>query len=91
MTPRDEADLEAIATDRERRHDVTPVEYVQRIFIAGAVATAIKHGALFNGKRRMVKVTINLGYVNLGRINPLVQEGLFSNRTGVVRTAIRSG
>lgn len=36
------------------------------------------------------KVTINLGYVDLGRIDLLVQEGFFSNRTDFIRTAIRS-
>jgi len=36
------------------------------------------------------KVTINLGYVDLGRIDLLVQEGFYSNRTDLIRTAIRS-
>jgi Arc/MetJ-type ribon-helix-helix transcriptional regulator len=36
------------------------------------------------------KVTINLGYVDLGRIDLLVQEGFFSNRTDFIRTAIRT-
>lgn len=35
------------------------------------------------------KITINLGYVDLGRIDLLVQEGFFSNRTDFIRTAIR--
>ena len=35
------------------------------------------------------KVTINLGYVDLGRIDLLVQEGFYSNRTDFIRTAIR--
>ena len=36
------------------------------------------------------KVTINLGYVDLGRIDLLVQEGFYSNRTDLIRTAIRN-
>ena len=36
------------------------------------------------------KITINLGYVDLGRIDLLVQEGFFSNRTDFIRTAIRN-
>lgn len=36
------------------------------------------------------KVTINLGYVDLGRIDLLVQEGVYSNRTDFIRTAIRN-
>src|SRR3954465_15814236 len=35
------------------------------------------------------KITINLGYVDLGRIDLLVQEGFSSNRTDLIRTAIR--
>lgn len=36
------------------------------------------------------KVTINLGYVDLGQIDLLVQEGFYSNRTDLIRTAIRN-
>lgn len=36
------------------------------------------------------KVTINLGYVDLGRIDLLVAEGFFTNRTDFIRTAIRA-
>jgi Arc/MetJ-type ribon-helix-helix transcriptional regulator len=35
------------------------------------------------------KVTINLGYVDLGRIDLLVQESFYSNRSDFIRTAIR--
>jgi Arc/MetJ-type ribon-helix-helix transcriptional regulator len=36
------------------------------------------------------KITVNLGYVDLGRIDLLVQEGFYSNRTDLIRTAIRN-
>jgi Arc/MetJ-type ribon-helix-helix transcriptional regulator len=36
------------------------------------------------------KITINLGFVDLGQIDLLVQEGFYSNRTDVIRTAIRN-
>ncbi len=36
------------------------------------------------------KITINLGYVDLGRIDLMVQEGFYSNRTDFIRTAIRN-
>lgn len=36
------------------------------------------------------KITINLGYVDLGQIDLLVREGFYSNRTDFIRTAIRS-
>jgi Arc/MetJ-type ribon-helix-helix transcriptional regulator len=35
------------------------------------------------------KLTINLGVVDLGQIDLLVQEGFYSNRTDLIRTAIR--
>jgi Arc/MetJ-type ribon-helix-helix transcriptional regulator len=35
------------------------------------------------------KVTINLGHVDLGRIDLLVREGFYSNRTDFIRSAIR--
>ena len=36
------------------------------------------------------KITINLGYVDLGHIDLLVQDGFYSNRTDFIRTAIRT-
>ncbi|WGF90640.1 CopG family transcriptional regulator [Marinivivus vitaminiproducens] len=36
------------------------------------------------------KITINLGHVDLGRVDLLVQEGFYSNRTDFIRTAIRN-
>ena len=36
------------------------------------------------------KITINLGYVDLGQIDLMVREGFYSNRTDFIRTAIRN-
>ena len=36
------------------------------------------------------KITINLGYVDLGHIDLLVREGFYSNRSDFIRTAIRN-
>ncbi|MFS2005763.1 CopG family transcriptional regulator [Duganella sp. CT11-25] len=36
------------------------------------------------------KITINLGPIDLGQIDLLVQEGFYSNRTDLIRTAIRN-
>lgn len=36
------------------------------------------------------KITINLGYVDLGHIDLMVQDGFYSNRTDFIRTAIRN-
>ncbi|MEB8388167.1 CopG family transcriptional regulator [Rhodobacteraceae bacterium KMM 6894] len=36
------------------------------------------------------KITINLGFVDLGRIDLLVQEGFYANRSDFIRTAIRN-
>ena len=36
------------------------------------------------------KITINLGFVDLGHVDLLVKEGFYSNRTDFIRTAIRN-
>lgn len=36
------------------------------------------------------KITINVGFVDLGHIDLLVYEGFYSNRTDFIRTAIRN-
>lgn len=36
------------------------------------------------------KVTINLGFVDLGHIDLLVQDGFYANRSDFIRTAIRN-
>jgi Arc/MetJ-type ribon-helix-helix transcriptional regulator len=36
------------------------------------------------------KITINLGFVDLGQIDLLVSDGFYSNRTDFIRTAIRN-
>ena len=36
------------------------------------------------------KITVNLGFVDLGHIDLLVAEGFYSNRTDFIRTAVRN-
>lgn len=36
------------------------------------------------------KITINLGFVDLGQVDLLVQDGFYSNRTDFIRAAIRA-
>jgi Arc/MetJ-type ribon-helix-helix transcriptional regulator len=36
------------------------------------------------------KITINLGYVDLGQVDLLVRDGFYANRTDFIRTAIRN-
>lgn len=43
-----------------------------------------------NELEKTEKITINLGLVDLGQIDLLVQEGFYTNRTDFVRTAIRN-
>jgi Arc/MetJ-type ribon-helix-helix transcriptional regulator len=47
-----------------------------------------------DGRRRPVseteKITVNLGPVDLGQIDLLVEQGLYSNRSDFIRSAIRS-
>ena len=45
---------------------------------------------MVRGPGETEKITINLGPVDLGQIDLLVQEGFYSNRTDFIRTAIRA-
>src|SRR6201992_4053036 len=36
------------------------------------------------------KITINLGYVDLGHVDLMVKDGFYTNRTDFIRTAIRN-
>jgi Arc/MetJ-type ribon-helix-helix transcriptional regulator len=36
------------------------------------------------------KITINIGFVDLGHIDLMVQDGFYANRTDFIRTAIRT-
>jgi Arc/MetJ-type ribon-helix-helix transcriptional regulator len=36
------------------------------------------------------KLTVNLGVVDLGQVDLLVQEGFYSNRSDLIRTAVRN-
>lgn len=36
------------------------------------------------------KLTVNLGFVDLGQIDLLVQEGFYANRSDLIRTAVRN-
>src|SRR5271157_3234123 len=36
------------------------------------------------------KITVNVGFVDLGHVDLLVREGFYSNRTDFIRTAIRN-
>lgn len=36
------------------------------------------------------KITINLGFVDLGHVDLLVRDGFYANRTDFIRTAIRN-
>ena len=46
--------------------------------------------AIAAGKPADEKITINVGCVDLGQIDLLVQEGFYSNRSDLIRTAIRN-
>ncbi|MEO7243374.1 MAG: CopG family transcriptional regulator [Variovorax sp.] len=48
------------------------------------------HSQLAAAKPPDEKLTINLGCVDLGQIDLLVQEGFYANRADLIRTAVRS-
>ena len=41
-------------------------------------------------KAETEKITVNLGFVDLGHIDLMVHEGFYSNRTDFIRTAVRN-
>ena len=41
-------------------------------------------------KSKSEKITINMNAVDLGKVDLLVEEGFYSNRTDFIRTAIRN-
>jgi len=43
-----------------------------------------------NKRTESEKLTVNLGYVDLGRIDVMVSEGFYANRSDFIRTAIRN-
>jgi Arc/MetJ-type ribon-helix-helix transcriptional regulator len=43
-----------------------------------------------SGAENTEKITVNLGVVDLGQIDLLVQEGFYANRTDFIRGAIRA-
>ena len=52
-----------------------------------------KDNVIVIGKAKVAdseKITINLGFVDLGQIDLLVAEGFYGNRTDFIRTAIRN-
>ena len=55
-----------------------------------AVIRTCQNGELRPKAADSEKITINLGYVDLGNIDLLVQEGFYSNRIDFIRTAIRN-
>ena len=55
--------------------------------MATGIPVSIKDTRLRAGETE--KLTINLGVVDLGQIDLLVQEGFYSNRTDLIRPAIR--
>jgi Arc/MetJ-type ribon-helix-helix transcriptional regulator len=48
------------------------------------------HGLKPKASETTEKITINLGVIDLGQIDLLVREGFYSNRTDLIRTAIRN-
>ena len=49
-----------------------------------------KYNRLRDKSGETEKITINVGFVDLGHIDLLVHEGFYSNRTDFIRTAIRN-
>jgi Arc/MetJ-type ribon-helix-helix transcriptional regulator len=72
-----------------KRHGLTSIFHPMRWYTDG-----IRMGENVHQLRPKLgdseKITINLGFVDLGHIDLMVQEGFYSNRTDFIRTAIRN-
>jgi len=64
--------------------------YTIRVDDEGSPALAANVHRLRDKPGETEKITINVGYVDLGHIDLLVNEGFYSNRTDLIRTAIRN-
>lgn len=51
---------------------------------------AARRFGVVDGAEKTEKITVNLGLVDLGEIDLLVQEGFYANRTDFVRAAVRA-
>lgn len=49
-----------------------------------------RRSSIPDGLEKTEKITVNLGLVDLGEIDLLVQEGFFANRTDFIRAAVRA-
>jgi Arc/MetJ-type ribon-helix-helix transcriptional regulator len=58
--------------------------------VNGAERVAAELHRLRDKTSESEKITINVGYVDLGYIDLLVRDGFYSNRTDLIRTAIRN-
>jgi Arc/MetJ-type ribon-helix-helix transcriptional regulator len=61
-----------------------PTSSISHAYASDVVLSAVN--ASWEGNNE----AINLGYVDLGHIDLMVQEGFYSNRTDFIRTAIRN-
>lgn len=85
----------ASAASRHRLVDVVPTRlsppcaYLARI-CPYRVLLSLTYGQIRPEPADTEKITINLGYVDLGHVDLMVQEGFYSDRTDFIRTAIRN-
>jgi len=95
--------LLGVGDDVAWRSSCRPRSTVTRTAVAGLIAAMILVSGLRSWTSRMMstpdspgrsadteKVTINLGAIDLGHIDLLVEESFYSNRTDFIRTAIRN-
>lgn len=47
-------------------------------------------GEIVRPRQDSEKITINLGFIDLGHVDLLVHDGFYTNRTDFIRTAIRN-
>ncbi len=67
-----------------------PIPFTIRVDGSWMVIRVSEIGKELRARPDSEKITINVGYVDLGQVDLLVQEGFYSNRTDFIRTAMRN-
>lgn len=60
--------------------------FMNRLLLIGIV---VENKGVLNSMAETEKITINIDVVDLGKIDLLVNQGFYSNRTDLIKTSIR--
>lgn len=76
--------------ENERAHLVTDACHPYTIHMDGDGKMMASENRDLKARADSEKITLNLGFVDLGHVDLLVRDGFYSNRSDFIRTAIRN-